>query len=593
MSGVTSGTNWDAIDHATLYEWFGRGSSESVADSVRTWKDGIGARFDKVRGLIDNALEESDTTWEGGAAEAMKDGVSPLARFALDAKGVSAEVGDGAEALARSFDHIKNEMPPPVRVNGAGTALEPGIGNLFATRRDQEVQESVARQAEERARDLAKAYDTNVSSTMAGLPVFLPAPVIPPGADGSTTGGGTAGGGAAPGAMAPGFRGTREHAFRPSETATGGSGIGGGLAGGESGPRRLGASAGPAPVDAPGEHVVSRVETPGAQGSRTANPFVPGPGGTSVHPPLASAGSAGAATGNGPGGSMGPGVEGGTSSSSPGTGVRAGSPVPGGSSGSGVIDALNPRSDTSVGGGTPGGQQASTTPRAGAPGVPPLGGGAPGRAAVPSDPIEGPSARYGAPGTGGNAGTSAPPAAAGHPPEPAARSATSGLLAVPGGAAPDSGEGTGTRANAGGSPAAPPPGRSTIPLGSGPMPPAGSSAGGSGPAEPPTRPINTATAATTGIAQGGVGPAGALGPASGGVAAGSPHIAPRRAAHGPADAGGTTPNEAPSAAPARGSRTRPDRSDEEEDGNAAGYLQDTDDIWGDGSRVAPSVFGED
>ncbi|SHE54159.1 hypothetical protein [Streptoalloteichus hindustanus] len=471
MSGMTSGTNWDAISHPTLHGWFTGGSSESVANSVRTWQQGIGTQFDKVSDLIDGALRETDAVWEGGAAEAMKNGVSPLAQFARDAKDVSAKVGDGAAELARSYDDIKAKMPAPVHVTATDNALERGLSHLFGMKTDKEKQEESARQAEERARDLAKAYDSNVTTTMAGLPAFVPAPIV------ATDVGATGGGG------------------RVSTT---------GIASAQS-------------------------MVAGMRGGVEYNPISP----TSASTSTAAAGPAGA--GSGP---LGPG-----SGNPQSSGGRPIPPPP-----SPAVPSSGPN---------PGGGRTGTTNQPKAPTITP-------QSNTPKSPLPPSSGRITSVlNPGHNQGGPSPSTSAPRTPSgpPTGRPSAGGPAATPdpraqgaGGPGGSGGPGGGPRGGGGVGPG----------IGSG----GAAGAAGAGPA--PRGPVGPGALSAAGPVAGGapVGPVGAAGPAGG---------------RGPA--AGIAGGAAPMAGAAGGQR-------EEDKERRSNYLQETDDIWGSGEHVAPSVIGD-
>ncbi|MCP2259336.1 PPE family [Streptoalloteichus tenebrarius] len=475
---MTSGTNWDAISHPTLHNWFTTGSSESVANSVQTWQQGIGTQFDKVSHLIDGALRDTDAVWEGGAAEAMKSGVSPLAQFARDAKDVSTKVGEGAAELARSYDDIKAKMPAPVQVTTTDNALERGLSHLFGMKTDKERQEESARQAEDRARDLAKAYDSNVTTTMAGLPVFVPAPIVATDVGGS--GGGarsTTTGITSAQTMVSSLRpGVEYNPISPAGASTSTTAAGAGPAGTPSGP--VGPNSG----------------NPGQSGGRLSVPTPPPSTPT-----------------NGPGPNTGRTAGGVNPPKPPSTGTAGTTPPnPAGGSrptGGRITSILNP-------GLTPSGPETRTSAPRPLSGPPSSGPGAPG-ARPPA---------VGAPGTrppavGGSGGPGGGPGA----PRGGAGLATGGGPGA-GGGAPAAGAGP------------------RGPLGPGGM--SGAAVAPSGPVPPPP----------------------AMGPAGG---------------RGPAGVGGM----APMAGAAGGRR-------EEDKERHSNYLQETDDIWGSGEQVAPSVIGD-
>ncbi|AOS65982.1 hypothetical protein [Actinoalloteichus hymeniacidonis] len=257
-----TGTNWDGIGHQQLVDWFTGGSTDTATESAVRWREHIAGSFGQVSELIEGALRDSGAVWHGAAAESMRDGVSPLARFALDAQDASVRVGDGVQRWAEAFDHVKREMPAPIRITDDEAWRDRAVAALIGTVTDREENEGQARDAEERARDLARAYEAMVDETVGQLPFFAPVPLAAPG---------------------PGERSPGPGSSRPQQPAG---------SGGQAGP---GAGARPVPpssVPAPGPPGTGmRAPQPGSMspeqfGRPPAGPAVPmGPPASGSRPP--------------------------------------------------------------------------------------------------------------------------------------------------------------------------------------------------------------------------------------------------------------------------------------------------------------------
>ncbi|APU17845.1 MULTISPECIES: hypothetical protein [Actinoalloteichus] len=176
-------TNWDGIAHQQLVDWFRAGSTDSATASAVRWREHVGGSLGRVAELVDGALRDGGAVWHGAAAEAMRDGVSPLARFALDAQDASVRIGTGVDQWVAAFEHVTRELPAPIRVTDDEAWRDQPVAALLGTVTDREAVEGQAREAEERARALARAYERTVGTTIDELPLFAPA--LPAGAAGT------------------------------------------------------------------------------------------------------------------------------------------------------------------------------------------------------------------------------------------------------------------------------------------------------------------------------------------------------------------------------------------------------------------------
>src|SRR5437870_589060 len=103
--------NWDAISHRELYDWFIDATGESWVTETQS--------------MVGEQPEQS-------------------------------------ERVAVTVDRLRAELPAPVAVTATDHALRPGLVSVFRAIADREDQEDDARQAEYRARELARQYESMI-----------------------------------------------------------------------------------------------------------------------------------------------------------------------------------------------------------------------------------------------------------------------------------------------------------------------------------------------------------------------------------------------------------------------------------------------
>ncbi|MER7078075.1 PPE domain-containing protein [Saccharopolyspora kobensis] len=150
----------------------GQGTGHLVA-AVQGWKSGIGADFEEIARILDEANSKAGVAWTGQAAEEHGSSLKPMSQFVLDAKEVSTSVGDSAEQQVQNFGQVKNSMPEPVKVDATDNLLEKGGAWLVGGETDLQKQE---REASEKAQEAKQYYDNynrsaqNVSQNLAFYP---------------------------------------------------------------------------------------------------------------------------------------------------------------------------------------------------------------------------------------------------------------------------------------------------------------------------------------------------------------------------------------------------------------------------------------
>ena len=354
--GASGGMNWDAIPHQQLWEWFSDPKLESMESSAQSWRDEVAGYFQDAADSVDEAMRMSGVHWEGQAAEQMRLASAPLSEHALLAKDSAILVGDTTLGQLESAQTTARRMPEPKPVPTQQGLLDAAPGVLPTLFQDVSRQEGDARESEERARDVARTYDSNTADEVAALPTFEVAPAATVGQAEPDTGGmidsddyrdrsgsegpgpgGQPGPTGGPGGPAGPVGGSP--APPPGGPSSGGTSTQGSTpAGGQLGPVPGPGPAGPVDTPRPTPAPVAGLVPGGPAGAG-------GPGG-------------GRGSGAGPGGSRGPGGGPGSGGRAggpgQGPGVRAGMPTEGPVSGRGGGPAGSGRAGAGMGGMAPG-----------------------------------------------------------------------------------------------------------------------------------------------------------------------------------------------------------------------------------------------
>jgi hypothetical protein len=347
------GYRWEGYQHEQLYEMVTTGKGAGVVTPAQDAWAGFTQLMNQSMERIEGLQREAGVSWQGRAAGAMSEGVSPLTAWAQESATAAEQTNASLRQIADGFSHAANTMPEPVVVPSKVARGIPGdFGGLLAGQTDEDATDQRAQQARQQAIELMNGYTANNVQSADTAGTFADPPGIGVSAAPRTEPGGNAGGvidTSSPGdsgdQTGPGNQSGPGGLRSPGEQGgPGGNGFGGGSA---SGPRPGGAlaptSTDPAQVIAP----PPLPQPPGAgQGGVPTDPFDPVggvPAGSGAGRGLFGGGPGhGSLGGNGGGNGGEPNGRGGGTGGEPGgRGAGAAAPGRGGTAGPGAPAAEN------------------------------------------------------------------------------------------------------------------------------------------------------------------------------------------------------------------------------------------------------------
>lgn len=171
---------WEDYSHEELYahvkgEAKGTASIDNAATTWSTFIDGV----TQSRGAVERLLAEAGAEWQGGAAQTMVAGVSPLAAWADQAALAGQQSRESVLQVAESFTHTANSMPEPVPVPSKATqGLPDSFAGMIAGQTDEDAVDQQAQQAHLRAIDLMSGYNTQSQMSSLNTGTFVePKPI--------------------------------------------------------------------------------------------------------------------------------------------------------------------------------------------------------------------------------------------------------------------------------------------------------------------------------------------------------------------------------------------------------------------------------
>ncbi|MFC4856699.1 PPE domain-containing protein [Actinophytocola glycyrrhizae] len=181
--------NWDEKPHQRLYDdihgrgGFFRPDGAGVSGASGS-QEGWAALADlmaRAHERTETALAKAGAVWDGGAADAMRSGVTPLAQWAADANTASSASQSSTELHIDAYSSAKNAMPEPVEVtstaNGGG-GIPTSFVDILAGQADQDRQEAAAQEAKAEAVRTMLGYEFASAVSQGTVGKFVPPPAV-------------------------------------------------------------------------------------------------------------------------------------------------------------------------------------------------------------------------------------------------------------------------------------------------------------------------------------------------------------------------------------------------------------------------------
>jgi hypothetical protein len=287
-----SGIRWEGYSHEEIYRVVhtGPGRAASVA-AESAWAE-VQALILRIDERITAAMNGSASGWEGGAADAARTALSPLAQWASDAANDAGITARAVTTQAEQAQELRNTIPEPPNADTKAWAFLDTITNeSMGSMEDLQAAESDEANRAARAVDLMNTYTNNSFENRRHMDYWT----LPPQVTVETPG--------------------------PPASAGAGSGTGGGFAPGDAGPVEVAAAGAPAAAG-PAAPVVGPASDAPPAGSAAAAPLpvaAPGTGaeatGRAGRTPIGGAGLP--SVDGGRASAAGPGTAGGASSATP------------------------------------------------------------------------------------------------------------------------------------------------------------------------------------------------------------------------------------------------------------------------------------
>lgn len=186
------GHRWNGYEHPELYAMINSGPGPAASEPQTTYWASLTEELSQVDETLNTKLSKMGVSWEGKAAESAQSGLTPLAAWAGDAETGSTVMRISSENQADYISDARARMPEPVEVTtpapstwdkitaGVSAATgNPGPAVQVAVQAvDHEMQEAAQSEAQQRAVETMRTYDSSSTWNRDTLGTFVAPPDV-------------------------------------------------------------------------------------------------------------------------------------------------------------------------------------------------------------------------------------------------------------------------------------------------------------------------------------------------------------------------------------------------------------------------------
>jgi hypothetical protein len=175
---------WEGYSHEEIYTAVHTGPGRAASAAAESAWGEVSALIQRIDERITAAMKGSVGGWEGGAADAARSAMSPLAQWALDAANDAAITAAAITTQAEQAQGLRNAMPEPNGSATAWAAFRTMTNESMASFDDLQAAETEEANRAARAVDLMNTYTNNSAENRRNMDYWT----LPPQVTVETTG---------------------------------------------------------------------------------------------------------------------------------------------------------------------------------------------------------------------------------------------------------------------------------------------------------------------------------------------------------------------------------------------------------------------
>ncbi|GAA2791272.1 PPE domain-containing protein [Crossiella cryophila] len=190
-------TNWDAYSHEQIHKMINEGRGHYALSSRDLLWEKQAERLSRIGDNVKKAFEVASGVMQGKSFDQMQERVSPAHQWATQASTMAGTMRSTSQTSTNTFVDTQKKIEPPKEVTSSDNVISRGWASLTGGMTDKQREQQDKDNAERKARETMRGYETTVLSSTSNLPTFIaPDPIdvgVGTGGGGTTEIGGTTG----------------------------------------------------------------------------------------------------------------------------------------------------------------------------------------------------------------------------------------------------------------------------------------------------------------------------------------------------------------------------------------------------------------
>ncbi|WHT18333.1 hypothetical protein N8J89_35345 [Crossiella sp. CA-258035] len=166
-------TNWDAYSHEQIHKMINEGRGHYALSSRDLLWEKQAERLGRIGENVKKAFEGATGVMQGKSFDQMQERVSPAHQWATEASSMADLMRTTSSTSTNTFVDTQKKIEPAKQVTSSDNFISRGWASLTGGMTDKQQEQQDKDNAERKARETMRGYETTVLSSTSNLPTFV------------------------------------------------------------------------------------------------------------------------------------------------------------------------------------------------------------------------------------------------------------------------------------------------------------------------------------------------------------------------------------------------------------------------------------
>lgn len=166
-------TNWDAYSHEQIHKMINDGRGHYALSSRDLLWEKQAERLTRIGDNVKKAFEAATGVMQGKSFDQMQERVSPAHQWATQASTMANTMRSTSQSSTSTFVETQKKIEPAKQVTSSDNFISRGWASLTGGMTDKQREQQDKDNAERKAREIMRGYESTVISSTTNLPTFI------------------------------------------------------------------------------------------------------------------------------------------------------------------------------------------------------------------------------------------------------------------------------------------------------------------------------------------------------------------------------------------------------------------------------------